>query len=64
MTLLVGVVLFAASLAVFVHSMPRGGRTAKFVGGPWEGYIVVVLVCIAGLGLMLTITGAVELIKG
>jgi hypothetical protein len=64
MTLLVGAVLLAASLAVFVISLPRGGRTAKFVGGPFEGYVVVGLVVLMGLGLLFTITGAVELIRG
>ena len=64
MTLLIGAALLAASLAVFLHSLPRGGRTARSVGGPWEGYIVVVLVGLLGLGLLLTITGAVELRRG
>jgi len=64
MTMLVGAVLLAASLAVYVYSLPRGGRTARFVGSPWEGYIVVGLVCLLGLGLLLTITGTVEWIRG
>ena len=64
MTMLVGAVILAASLAAFVYSLPRGGRTAKFVGSPWEGYIVVGLVCLLGLGLLLTITGAIELARG
>ena len=64
MTMLVGAVILAASLAAFLYSLPRGGRTARFVGSPWEGYIVVMLVCLLGLGVLLTITGAVELAKG
>jgi hypothetical protein len=64
MTMLVGAVLLAASLAVYLYSLPRGGRTARFVGSPLEGYIVVGLVCLLGLGLLLTITGAIELAKG
>lgn len=62
--LLIGVVLLAASLAVFVYSMPRHGKTAKFVGGPWEGYIVVGLVVLFGLGLLVAITGVVDATKG
>lgn len=62
--LLVGVVLLAASLAVFMYSMPRHGKTAKFVGGPLEGYIVVGLVCLFGLGLLVAVTGIVDAIKG
>jgi hypothetical protein len=64
MNLLVGVVLLAASLAVFSYSLPRGGKTAKFVGSQWEGYIVVGLLCIFALGLTLAITGSIAFIKG
>ena len=64
MNLLVGVVLLAASLAAFSYSLPRGGKTAKFVGSQWEGFIVVGMICVIGFGLMLAITGAIELIKG
>jgi hypothetical protein len=64
MTMLVGAVILAASLAIYVYSLPRGGRTARFVGSPLEGYIVVGLVCLLGLGLLLTITGSVELLRG
>ena len=64
MTMLVGVVLLAASLAAFMYSLPRRGKTAKFVGSAWEGYVVVALICVLALGLTLAISGAVELIKG
>jgi hypothetical protein len=58
MTLLVGLVLTLAALAAFAYSMPRGGKTAKFVGSKWEGYIVVGMICVFGLGLMMMINGA------
>lgn len=64
MTLIVGVVLFFGSLAVFAFSMPRHGKTAKFVGTEWEGYAVVAMLCTFGLGLMLVISGVTELLKG
>ena len=64
MTLFAGVVLLAASGAAFLYSLPRDGKTARFVGGQSEGYVVVGLVCALGLGLVLALTGALELIKG
>jgi hypothetical protein len=64
MTLLAGIILAVVSLAFFVRSLPKDGRTAKFVGGQSEGYIVVTLICFFGLGLMLAITGFSSLIKG
>ena len=57
MTLFLGVFVTAASLAVFLYSMPRGGKTARFVGSPLEGYIVVALVVLFGFGLVLTASG-------
>ena len=59
-----GVILLAASMAAFVKALPRDGKTAKFVGSQWEGYVVVGLICVFGLGLMLAVTGAIQLIKG
>ena len=55
MTLFAGIAITVASLAIFLYSLPRGGKTARFVGGRTEGYIVVGLVCLFGLGLMLTL---------
>ena len=63
MTLIVGVVLFLGSLAVFAFSLPRHGKTAKFVGTEWEGYAVVAMLCTFGLGLLFVISGVTELLK-
>jgi hypothetical protein len=63
MVLLLGVVLMAAAAAVFVFSLPRGGRTARFVGTEWEGYAVVAMLCTLGVGVMLTITGVADLLN-
>ena len=64
MTLFVGIALTVAALATFVYSLPRGGKTARFVGSQWEGYVVVAVLCVFGLGLMLAINGAAGLLKG
>ena len=61
MTLILGIALVLAAVAAFVFSLPRGGKTARFVGSEWEGYIVVLLICAFGLGSMLVLS---QLIKG
>lgn len=61
MTLILGLVLLLAAVGAFVFSLPRGGKTARFVGSKWEGYAVVLLICAFGLGLMLV---ASQLLKG
>jgi hypothetical protein len=63
MTLIAGLVLFIGSLAVFAFSLPRHGKTAKFVGTEWEGYAVVAMLCTFGLGLLFVISGVTELLK-
>jgi hypothetical protein len=63
MTLIVGIVLFIGALAVFAFSLPRNGKTARFVGSEWEGYAVVAILCTFGLGLMFVISGVTELLK-
>ena len=64
MTMFVGAGILAAALAAFVYSLPRRGKTARFVGTQSEGYVVVGMICLGGLGLLLAITGAIELLKG
>jgi len=61
--LIAGVVLVLLSMAAFFYSLPRGGKLAPFVGGPWEGYIVVAMIACLGVGAMLVITGATQLLK-
>ena len=64
MTLLAGLVLVVAAVAAFVSSMPRGGKTARFVGTEWEGYAVVIMIGVVGIGAIMAIAGATALIKG
>ncbi len=61
MTLILGIIIFLAAAAAFVFWLPRGGKTARFVGTEWEGYVVVLLICAFGLGSMLVVS---QLIKG
>jgi len=63
MTLIVGAVLFVVALAAFIFSLPRGGKTAWFVGSEWEGYVVVFMLGVFGLGVMLLINGATQFAK-
>jgi hypothetical protein len=42
--------------------LPKEGRTARFVGSEWEGYVVVAYICIFGLGVLLLVNGAAQMI--
>jgi hypothetical protein len=59
MTAIVGVVVALLSGAAFWYFLPRGGRTASFVGSEWESYIVVIVVVSFVIGLMLIVSGLV-----
>ena len=61
MTLIVGIALVMLSIGSFVRSLPREGRTAKFVGTHWEGYVVAGMIGVLGLGVVLCIAGLVQL---
>ena len=61
MTLIGGVVLIVLTVSLFVYSLPRGGKTARFVGSEWEGYVVVAMVGALSIGLIMTIVGAAQL---
>ena len=63
MNLFFGVALIALALAAFVYSLPRGGRTARFVGTEWEGYVVTTMIGVAGIGFILSLDGAAALMK-
>jgi hypothetical protein len=63
MTLISGVALVLLSAAAFFYSLPRGGKLARFVGSQWEGYIVVAMIAGLGVGVMLVISGATQLLK-
>jgi hypothetical protein len=61
MTLIIGLVLVLLAATVFFYSLPRGDRVARFVGTEWEGYAVVMMVALLAVGVVMTISGVVEL---
>ncbi len=63
MTLIFGIVLVALAVFAFVSSLPRGGKLARFVGTAWEGYAVVLMIVVLGMGAILAISGATELLS-
>ena len=63
MALFFGVALIALAFAAFVYSLPRGGKTARFVGTEWEGYVVTTMIGAVGIGFMLSLVGVAALMK-
>jgi hypothetical protein len=60
MQLITGIVLVALAVGSFISSLPRRGRTARFVGTEWEGYVVAGMVGALGLGVVMIIAGSAE----
>jgi hypothetical protein len=60
-SMIVGLALLLLSLVAFSFALPRGGKVAGFVGSPWEGYIVIVMVLGICGGVMLAVAGVVQL---
>jgi hypothetical protein len=58
MLLVSGIVLIGLAVALFVYSLPRDGKPAKFVGSAWEPYIVILIVGGLALGMLIAVTGA------
>ena len=42
------------------ETVPRGGRSAWYVGSEWEGYVVVIIIGCFGLGLMMAVKGLID----
>jgi hypothetical protein len=63
MILAMGIVLMLGAAACFVYSLPRDGKTARFVGGEWEGYAVVAMIGGVGIGILLIITATISLMN-
>jgi hypothetical protein len=61
MNLIFGLALTLGGIAAFYYSLPRKGKTARFVGTEWEGYVVVAMISAICVGLILMFAGeAVE----
>ena len=63
LTLIAGLALIALAVASFVYSLPRGGKTARFVGTEWEGYVVTTMIGTAGIGCILALAGVAALAR-
>ena len=63
MSVIFGIALSLAAVAVFYYSLPRNGKLAKFVGTEWEGYAVVGMIGVFGIGAILIITGLAQAMK-
>ena len=50
MELVAGIVRVMLSLGAFVYSLPRQGKMARFVGTACEGYVVVMMIGVMGIG--------------
>ena len=61
MKLISGLFLVAVTISVFWFFLPRKGKTAKFVGTEWEGYIVAAMIGILGIGAVLVVGGLAQL---
>ena len=59
---MVGAALVVLAAVVFAFSLPRAGKTAKLVGTQWEPYVVVGILCAFAVGLMLLVSGAIQLL--
>jgi hypothetical protein len=63
MVLILGAAFIAAAIIGFLYSLPRDQRVAAFVGTAWEPYVVVAMVGGLCFGIVMIISGAIELAK-
>ena len=63
MTIIIGVVCLVLAVTAFIYSLPRGDRRAIFVGTEWEAYAVVAMISLLAAGLVMTVSGIVELVN-
>ncbi len=60
MTLIVGILLLVGGIVAIGFAGPKNGTPRSFVGTHLEGPIALVIVLAIGLGIILTIGGAVS----
>jgi len=58
--MIIGVVVLAATIALLVALLPRGGRTHRFVDTEFEPYVAVVLTALVALSFTLLLSGALS----
>jgi hypothetical protein len=64
MELSVGAIIFVVAVALFWYSLPRGGKTNRFVGTALEPYVVVAFCVGIGLSFILMLSGVIALMEG
>lgn len=62
MTTISGIVMVVLAGVVLAFSRPRGGKTAGFVGTPYEPYAVVAIISGIFIGLLLIASEAIQLL--
>jgi hypothetical protein len=60
--LIAGIVVLVVTVGIFLFSLPRGGRTHRFVGTEFEPYVAVAFTAGVALSFTLTLTGILGLI--
>ena len=60
--MIVGVIVFAVTIAAFIYSMPRDGKTHRYVGTELEPYVAVLFTAGAALGFTAVLSGILEVI--
>jgi hypothetical protein len=63
MVLILGAAVIAAAVLGFMYSKPRGQKLAPYVGTVFEPYVVVAMVVGLCLGIIVVISGVIELAK-
>ena len=62
LALIFGIILVVSMGSFFVYSLPRGGKLVWYAGSEWEGYIVVIMIGILGVGLMVALQGVLDML--
>jgi hypothetical protein len=60
--LIIGVVVFAITIAAFIYCLPRDGKMHRFVGTELEPYVAVLFTAGAALGFTAVLSGILDLI--
>jgi hypothetical protein len=61
--LIEGAIIFAVGAVLFWHSLPRGGKTHRFVGTELEPYVAVAFCAAVALSLTLMLSGVIALME-
>jgi hypothetical protein len=59
-----GAIIFVVAVALFWYSLPRGGKTNRFVGTGLEPYVAVAVCTGVALSFTLMLSGIIALMEG